>query len=160
MPVSERPEKSIFLSAIEIESPAERAAYLDRACAGNAELRREVEALLRSHKAPPQLLESQALTPPTIDSPPTAGRPGDVIGPYKLLQKMGEGGMGGVWMAEQIRTGPAPRRPQAHQGRAWIRAQVLRPVRSRAAGAGADGSPEHRQGARRRRDDRRAGRTS
>ena len=73
------------------------------------------------------------------------------IGPYKLLQQIGEGGMGVVYMAEQERAGPPQGRAQDHQARDGHRAGH-RPVRGRAAGAGDDGSPEHRQGARRRHD--------
>ena len=80
-------------------------------CAGDAALRRQVEALLRVHDEPDSLLDSPridlglrddpgASPNPTLDQPIT-GRPGTVIGPHKLLQQIGEGGMGAVYMAEQ-----------------------------------------------------------
>jgi WD40 repeat protein/serine/threonine protein kinase len=94
-------EASIFLEALQKPAPADRAAYLDEACAGDAELRRSVEMLLKAHaKAGDFLSKTPADVGPTIDHP-LAERPGTVIGPYKLLQQIGEGGMGTVFMAEQ-----------------------------------------------------------
>jgi serine/threonine protein kinase len=95
-------EKSIFEAAVEQASPGERAAYLDRACADNPRLRQEVEELLAAHDRLGSIYED--IRPPvaaaTADGPLTE-RPGAVIGPYKLLQQIGEGGMGVVYMAEQ-----------------------------------------------------------
>src|SRR4051794_9074730 len=95
---------SVFSEALERQSVAERAAYLDRACGDDADLRARVEDLLRAHERAPNFLEG---SPPqrdpsaTVDQPPLTQRPGTVIGPYKLLQQIGEGGMGVVYMAEQ-----------------------------------------------------------
>jgi eukaryotic-like serine/threonine-protein kinase len=94
-------EKSLFLAAIEIDSAAERAAYLEKTCAGNHSLRAEVEALLRANEKPPRLLDNLPAGTATIDPPLSAERPGALIGPYKLLQQIGEGGMGTVFLAEQ-----------------------------------------------------------
>jgi tetratricopeptide (TPR) repeat protein len=93
-------ERSIFLVAVEIDSPAERAAFLDRACAGNQALRAEVEALLQAHDKPQRLLDAPVVGAPTTDEP-SSERPGTVIGPYKLVQELGEGGMGTVYMAQR-----------------------------------------------------------
>src|SRR5262245_13438624 len=101
-------EQSVFLAALEKATPDERAAYIEQACAGNTELRARVQQLLQSHDEsqgpldapPPGIL-------PTVDQPVTE-RTGDHIGPYKLLQEIGEGGMGVVFMAEQ--THPVQRR--------------------------------------------------
>jgi serine/threonine protein kinase len=101
------PEESIFAQALEITSAAERAAFLDRACGDNQALRAEVEALLRAHEHSGDLLDLPENSAVTTDLPAREG-PGTAIGPYKLLEPIGEGGMGTVWMAEQ--TEPIQRR--------------------------------------------------
>src|SRR3989440_7544172 len=94
-------EQSIFIEALEKEDPAERAAFLDRTCAADLALRQRVERLLQRHEQPGSFLESPAPNlVATVDEPIREG-PGTVIGPYKLLQQIGEGGMGTVFMAEQ-----------------------------------------------------------
>src|SRR5262245_51040347 len=92
-------EASLFAAALEKPSVEERAAFLTRACAGDARLRRRVEALLRAHAEPDEILDR--LLTPTVDETPLTERPGSCIGPYKLLQEIGEGGMGVVFMAAQ-----------------------------------------------------------
>src|SRR5687767_14008999 len=90
-----------------LEQPAdERAAFLDRACADDPELRRRVEALLQAHEAPGSFLRepppgvtATTLAPPARTDPEAPGRR---IWPYKLLQEIGEGGMGVVFLAEQL----------------------------------------------------------
>src|SRR5437764_9247850 len=103
MAEEDRSEKSIFLEAIEKTDAGARAAFLDGACGDNPPLRAEVEALLRAHEKPQVLLDVPEPAVQTIDLPQFAERPGTVIGPYKLLQQIGEGGMGTVFMAEQTR---------------------------------------------------------
>src|SRR5262245_53149978 len=92
----------LFAEAVQL-SPAERIAFLDRACADDKDLRRRIEALLRSNDRVGHFLEE----PPTVSisdsrTKVTAGeKSGDRVGRYKLLQEIGEGGCGVVFMAEQ-----------------------------------------------------------
>jgi serine/threonine protein kinase/WD40 repeat protein len=94
-------EEALFTAALAMPSHEERRAFLDQACASETGLRQRVEALLHAHDNPDSFLDapSSGLPPATDDL--CSERPGAVIGPYKLLQQIGEGGMGTVFMAEQ-----------------------------------------------------------
>ncbi len=93
--------EEIFLAAVD-RAPADRPAYVADACAGDAGQQAQVEALLKAHAEAGSLLEQPLFEPgPTVEQPPRAHASGTAIGPYKLLQVIGEGGMGTVYMAEQ-----------------------------------------------------------
>ena len=93
--------KSIFLAAVE-RYPAEQwPAYLDEACGEDTALRERVEELLGAHGGQKSLDVPAPSQPGATVDQPLVERPGTVIGPYKLLEQIGEGGMGVVYMAEQ-----------------------------------------------------------
>jgi eukaryotic-like serine/threonine-protein kinase len=116
-------ERDIFLTLLDLDGTQARAAYLEQACAGDSALRARLNQLLKSHSdagsflAQPAAGELDVTVVPTwdgtdepigIDEVKTGAdqqlgsqHPGRVIGPYKLLQQIGEGGMGTVYMAEQ-----------------------------------------------------------
>jgi len=97
-------DDEIFGEAIDLPV-AERAAFLDRACGGDAALRARVEALLAGHDDAADFLENSRANRPPLRA---EEKPGDVIGRYTLLRKIGDGGCGVVYLAEQ--TEPVRRR--------------------------------------------------
>jgi serine/threonine protein kinase/WD40 repeat protein len=92
--------ESIFVAALEKPSPEARAAFLDEACGPDVDVRQGVERLLHAHEKAGNFLR-QTTAAATMDEPPLAERPGTVIGPYKLMEQIGQGGMGLVFVAEQ-----------------------------------------------------------
>ncbi len=90
--------EQIFSQAADLRDGKERAAFLDSACAQDQKLRTAVERLLKYDVA------DSFLKPPVIESlltSPTTEQVGTMIGPYKLIEEIGEGGMGNVFMASQ-----------------------------------------------------------
>ena len=173
-------EETIFQEALS-RSPEERAAFLEQACAGRPDLRSAVEALLAAHAKPGNVLDKPPVDPgQTVDSEPDAANRGAtgeytpqpdeatpqsdtadyqpqvesgmvIAGRYTLVQKIGEGGMGEVWVAKQ--TEPVKRKVALKLIKTGMDSKaVLAAVRAGAAGAGDDGSSQHRPRLRRRHD--------
>lgn len=90
----------IFEHAREISDPGERSGYLRGACGGDAKLQGEVESLLVADAEASEFLRTSSRAVTTIVSQ-SCEAPGQMIGRYTLLQMIGEGGFGGVSMAEQ-----------------------------------------------------------
>ena len=90
--------KEILADAAGKDTPDARIAFLDAACQGDPPLRAEVERLLRAHERAGDFLE-QSVVPP--EEQPIGEGPGTIIGRYKLLEEIGEGGFGVIFMAEQ-----------------------------------------------------------
>ena len=139
--------EEVFLAVLERSTSAERKAYLEGVCADDPQLRDQVEGLLRSHEQAGSFLNVPLFdSAATIDQPPLE-LPGTQIGPYKLLEQIGEGGMGVVYHAVAAGARPPQGGAEDHQARHG-HARGRGAVRGRTASPGHDGSPEHRQGVR------------
>ena len=103
LPGAEARADAAFNSALN-RAPAEREAFLAEACGDDQALRQQVRELLAAHDAAGGFMDDTELISPRIEEEMARlqpEKPGDWIGPYKLLQQIGEGGFGVVWMAEQ-----------------------------------------------------------
>jgi serine/threonine protein kinase len=95
--------REIFCEALERQSPEDVTQYLDKVCSGDVDLRCQVEELLAAHRKANNFLGGIAAGHDGESDAPLSETPGTVIGPYKLLQQIGEGGFGVVFEAEQER---------------------------------------------------------
>ena len=143
---AEQREEAVFEAALRLPAD-QRTAYLDETCVGDADLRRRVEVMLGAFDRASGFMKQPAASVPArtmvVSLPPTE-KPGDRIGRYKLLEQIGEGGCGVVYVAEQEE--PVRRRVALKVIKLGMDTkQRHRPVRGRAPGAGDDGPSEHRQ---------------
>ncbi len=100
MAIDLKSAREIFLAAVEQHDSNDRSAFLDAACGDDQELRKHIDVLLQAHHQTGEFLEIDAFGDPKTNSN-HADVLGSQIGPYKLLEVIGEGGMGTVYMAEQ-----------------------------------------------------------
>jgi serine/threonine protein kinase len=97
-------ERDIFIQALQQPTPAELDLYLNQTCGGDAELRRRVDQLLAEHRRQESfILDAPPLAMDATEAQSRAEHLGTVVGPYRLLEQIGGGGMGVVYMAEQLR---------------------------------------------------------
>ncbi len=103
MTTETRTAKDIFVELVGNFSSIQWDEQLENACAGDTELRNRVRALLRAHAEPGSFLQQPAIADDATANhdQPLSERPGSIIGHYKLLEQIGEGGMGIVFMADQ-----------------------------------------------------------
>jgi serine/threonine protein kinase/Flp pilus assembly protein TadD len=105
MPADPRRVKELFAAALDLADSQARQSFLERECTGDLELRLRVEALLRAHDRPQPALDqplAALASAPDANEDDSDVRAGTILaGKYKLIERIGEGGMGSVWMAEQ-----------------------------------------------------------
>jgi len=95
-------EEAIFKAAVKLKTPAERIAYVKDACGNDSDLLARITSLIKVHDSKNSIIDVLIAEPDvTLDDIPVSEAPGTVIGRYKLLEKIGEGGMAVVYMAEQ-----------------------------------------------------------
>ncbi len=144
MTASPPDNEAIFHAARDIPDPERRRECVREACGPDEVRIAHIEALLAAADGPDSLLDRPAAGNPmaTIDQPATES-PGTVVGPYKLIEPIGEGGMGSVWMAQQ--TVPVKRLVAVKLIKAGMDSrQVIARFEAERQALGPDGPREHR----------------
>ena len=113
-------KRDIFIQSLQIDDSDKRSKYLDSACEGDSTLRDRVLQLLAGHEkqesflldSPPPGVTDPTIAPPTDEKPHE--KPGTLIGPYRLLLQIGEGGFGSSTWPNNM-TGPSKSGREDHQ---------------------------------------------
>src|SRR5258708_24467719 len=98
--------KELFQATVELE-PHDRAAFVERACDGDEELRHEVDALVLAHEETVNLIDQPVfqIAATLVEQSGRAAMAGQRLGPYRITGEIGQGGMGEVYLAEDTRLG-------------------------------------------------------
>ena len=123
-------------------APEQRASFMQTACSDDPELRAELASLLSAHGARGPLDAAPEILAAEGESPEAAESPGSQVGPYRLLRRLGEGGMGSVWLAERsdgsVKRSIALKRPHVR----WVGGFAERALQERDILAGLAEAPE------------------
>ena len=125
-------EEQVFHIARAIQDVNARSKYLYQVCEEDSQLRKRVEHLLEVQESESEFLKSNNGQTNTLDHLPITAKPGQRIGRYKLLQEIGEGGFGTVFMAEQLEPRKTSSCVERSSSPAWIPKKLWRTLKPNA----------------------------